>query len=657
MSQTKQSLNIDNYYEYFNPEYSKILWREGKASQGRELNEMQAINDHRIKGIGNALFKDGDVLSEAQIVVNPNTGLVKAQAGKIYISGAVWDIPEAEFSISTIGTVTVGVRITSKVITEMEDALLKNPAIGSPLQGTPGAWRLQKTCAWGFSGDGNILENNEFYPVYTIDDGEQRAKEAPPNLDSFNLALARYDRDSTGTGTYVVDGFKLSQQENLTDGRQVYSLSEGRGHVAGMGVELKTSRRVIYEAKPDLRFLDTEVHIANASSITETGQRIEVNHGPIKDVTGLRITQEKMTNVVHGAFSGSADRLADTSIISLESVKMGDTVYEEGIDYIKTGDTVDWSPSGNEPAPGSTYEVIYRCVENISPVNLDLDSLIVKGAVAGTQIMINYNQMLPRYDRLAMTYDGQLTWFQGIASSVNPKTPTVPQSMLHLATVHQTWRNIRTVKNDAITVMNFEEIQDINDRVEYVMLALARMQLESDVSTREDGARVGIFVDPLMDDSMRDQGLAQTGAIVGGMLTLPIKDAHALQLSRDIEAITSRDYDVKIIIEQPFRTGEMQVNPYMAFDPLPANVALKPAIDHFTEHQTNWASAVTEIFNRGSGSVVRTGSSTGTELVGTSSTKIEHLRQIDIAFILKGFGNGEELESVEFDGISVAVTI
>ena len=635
---------IDNYWNRYDAakNYTELLYRDGYGTQASEHNEMQSIIFARMARLAKAMFKDGDILSDAQISVNETTGLVRAAAGEVCLSGAVWSVPAREFNIPATGTVSVGVRLKESIISELEDPGLRNPATGSRGEGEPGAWRRRIEPVWGYDGDGGA---GDFYPVYTVEDGVQRAKEAPPSLDAFNLALARYDRDSTGTGTYAVSGLMLVVGTDLEDGRQVYHLSEGRARVDGMGVELNTSRRIVYDADPDLRLIDTEVHAATAESAT-SGQRITLAHPPMQNVTALRITKAKTASVVHGAYSGALDTLPDTSIVSIVSVQQGETTFVSGTDYTKNGDRVDWSPVGNEPSPGSTYTVEYQYMTAVEPESADVDGFTVTGAVEGTSILISYNQMLPRYDRLALTYEGALTWFKGIASETNPQKPAVPDTMLAIATVFQSWRPSRTVSNDAVRVVQFDEITRINSRVDYALQEIARQRLESDVATRESGARVGLFVDPLIDDSMRDQGITQTAAIVDGDLTLPITSVQTAQLSLDVAELTSRPYSVSVLLEQPYRTTDMQINPYMAFEPLPAK-------DHWTDTQTTWASAVTQVFWRGSGVLLRTERASTTQLISSTTTLLENLRQIDVTFILEGFGPGETLQSVTFDGVDV----
>ena len=648
----------DSYYDNFNASknYEKILYRDGYTLQGAELNEAQSAAMHRLQGVADALFKDGDIIRDAGIIVNKETGEVRAQSGAVYLRGAVRGVPEATFTIPVVGTVAVGIRLTQRVVSELEDPALYNPAIGSRGEGEPGAWRLQVNAAWGFDGDNG---DGELYVVYTVDDGELRAKEAPPTLDTFTQSIARYDRDSTAGGSYIVDGLTVLMAGDDADGHQVYTVSEGRARVNGYGVDMPTSRRLTYAAVPDLRRIDTEVHTADAASTQSGGQRITVAHPPLHDVEAVRITTRKTVSMVHGSYSGAADTLPDTSIVSIVECRQGDTVYTAGADYKKNGDTVDWSPTGNEPATGSTYSCTYECVTSAEPKGLDADGFRIEGASSGTSILITYRQALPRLDRLALNQEGQFVWLQGVASESTPRSPSLPAPLLPIATVAQTWRDTRSVRSDGVRVVPFSEIETINRRIDAVQQEVARQRLEADVFTRESGARAGIFVDPLLNDDMRDQGLSQTAAVVGGVLTLPI-EATATALPNDVAAPTANPWTPSPLLAQPLRTGSMKVNPYMAFDPLPGRAVLNPALDRWTETQTNWTSAITQRFDVSRDGyfhiVVDRQTSTTTETVNSTTSQLEYLREIDVAYHIEGFGAGEQLASATFDGIALAVS-
>ncbi len=645
---------IKDHYNNFDESkhYSRVMYRDGYALQGAELNEMQSISAARDRRLADALFADGDIVSDAGIVVDSATGAVTCLAGRIYIKGEVRDVDSATFTIPTTGTVTIGVRLVERIISELEDPALYNPAVGSRGEGEAGAWRLKVTAAWGLSAD---AAGGEFYPVHTIDDGMPRAREVPPSLDSFNKSLARYDRDSTGGGTYVSAGMLVRVAENAGD-MQVYTVAEGRCRVNGYGVELPTSRRISYAAVPDLRFVDTEVIEADGSE----KQRITVAHPPIREIVALRVTLQKNVSLVHGAYAGAADALPDTSVMSLVRVRQGDTVYEAGKDYKKNGDKVDWSPSGAEPDPGSTYEVTYTYLDkSLTPQDADFDGFSVSGAVAGTGIMVSYRQALPRIDRLCISADGVFSWVQGVASENNALAPAVPDAMLSLASVRQNWRGPGTVVNDGVRVVPWSDMEALANRVDYVMREVARQRLEADVATREAGARVGLFVDPLRDDSMRDQGIPQSAAVVDGILTLPVT-AAVYPLSADVQAPRARNYTPRVLLSQPYKTGGMLVNPYQAFAPMPADVELSPAVDRWTETRTDWTSTVTRritnfVYAPGAWDHGRTytNTATRTETVGAATSDLEFLRQIDVAFTVKGFGPGEALKDISFDGVTV----
>ncbi|MNT00052.1 hypothetical protein D3C72_1344700 [compost metagenome] len=177
-----------------------------------------------------------------------------------------------------------------------------------------------------------------------------------------------------------------------------------------------------------------------------------------------------------------------------------------------------------------------------------------------------------------------------------------------------------------------------------------------------------MFVDPFIDDNQRDQGILQEAAVLGYALTLPI-DGGAFAVSTDIAEPTSCAYTLEPVLQQTSRTGEMKINPYMSFAVPPKPVTLTPAVDRWTETQTTWLSPITQKFivdnrildrwhlaNFGAGLPgypSYTSSTTQTVLVSSKSSRIEHLRQIEVKFEVTGWGPGEQLASIKFDGISV----
>ncbi|MCL2020937.1 MAG: DUF4815 domain-containing protein [Betaproteobacteria bacterium] len=619
---------VGGYYNRFNQaqNYDSHLFRAGKVLQSAELNELQSTASNRLKGIADVLFKDGDVIRDAQAIINADTGDVTMQSGAIYLYGAVRGIEPAEFTIATVGLVTIGVYLIEEIITELNDPALRDPATGTRNYEEPGAVRLKVALQWGFAGDG---QEGEFYPVYEVEDGMLRAKEPPPQLDSVTQALARYDRDSAG-GTYIVDGFHVAMADDLETGEQVFTVSEGRARVNGYGVEMPTARRLVYPAEADARFVDSEPCVCT----NPAGQRVNLARVPVGEITQVRITAEKSVTITHGSFTGALDALPDSSVLSITKVMQGGTTYAAGTDYKLTGGQVDWSPAGAEPAPGSTYSVTYQYIATVAPDDPDESGFSVYGAVAGSLIMTSYNALLPRYDRLCLNAQGGFVWLGGIAADYHPIPPAIPNDLLLLATVHQTWSLTgtltRRIIRDTVRTVPMQDLYAVSAKLDHVLGLVAQQRLEASADMLEAGMKKGLFVDPFLDDSLRDAGIAQDALINDGILALRV-DADAYALGDDLTVPASLNYANTVALEQTMRTTEMLINPYMAFDLPGAVVSLTPAIDQFVDTRY--------VYNNARG-----------------EENLPYLRPLEVKFTLDRFAPSESIAAIEFDGISVTPT-
>ena len=638
-------INLQDYYDRFDPNknYTQALFRDTRALQGAELNELQRMLNWQMRGLAEALFKDGDIIREARVEVKE--GVATCASGLVYLAGAVRQVPPSTLTVPPISVVAIGVFLSGRVITELEDSSLYNPAIGTRSEGEPGAARWQETAQWGLSTDTDTP--GDFYPVHTLEDGELLAKAPPPNLDSVTQALARYDRDSAG-GTYVVSGFRVMAALDDDLGRQVYTVSEGRAQVFGYPVELTTSRRLVYAATPDLLDIEAEPHL---STSVET-QTITLNRYPAAHIKKVRLIREVVATITHGGFTGAHDPLPEASVTDIIEVKQGEMVFAAGSDYKLTAGKVDWSLSGQEPSPYSTYEVTYRFMAVDSDLTvLSGNSFELTGAVVDTQIFVDYSQKLPRLDRLGLTREGAFVWTSGVAAEWEPQLPQVSPDVLPLATIHQSWDAQRRVVNDGVRTVPMDEIAAMNVRMDAIVDQVAQQRLASDAITREAGAKKGLFVDPFLGDAMRDQGLEQQAAITGGVLTLPVLLKQVAPMPQDLTKPKVLEFTPVPVLEQLARTGSMLVNPYSALDPLPAIVVLTPAVDRWTDVETIWTSSVTNIFGSGN----RSTSSSSTEVFSSSQTNLEFLRQIAVAYRITGFGPEEEM-TLTFDGLPIIPT-
>jgi hypothetical protein len=662
------TIELTDYYDRSDPakHYDQHLFLASRPLQSAELNEIQTAQQRRLRTISDVLFHDGAVMSGADVLTTINDTLCTcdAKAGAIYVAGAVRGVTPRVFTCSAIGVVAVGVRLTETVVTALEDATLYDPAIDSRNQGKAGAARLRVEIAWGHSDDG---QPGDFYPVYTILDGVLQSKQPPPQVDAVSLALARYDRQSAG-GMYVSNGLQVTVLPD-TGEFQVYSLSEGVARINGEELSLPHGRRFTYATEAQTNAVTLEQHRATGGSAPTWSERVTVWHTPIAAISQVAITKQATVTKTRGSTAGSKDYLspAYTSVQAILSVVSGETTYTPNVDYILTNDAVDWSPAGAEPGSGVSYTVTFQYIALVDPETLDADatSFLVSGAVANSWIQVSYTWKLPRYDILCLDETGTITVINGLPFPSNPQVPAIPSNLLPLARITQDWlASTRAVVDIATRMVPMQSLNAVNRRIDALFALVAEERLKNNLTMADQAAKKGVFVDPFIDDDLRDQGIDQTAAIIDGKLTLGIASVvHTQSLAAPV-TLTLRS-TLSEVLSQLLRTGSMKVNPYDAFAPLPAVASLQPAVDIWTDIETRFLSPVTRRFyetvviwdpEHGPTTYSETIKTSAPVLVRSVTTEQPYLRPIPVQFEVGGFGAGEQLVSVTFDGILVTAT-
>jgi hypothetical protein len=639
-------MSLEGYHNRFDPakKYTKSLFIAGRGFQSAEANEIQEYANYALKNIGDAIFKDGDVIRGCTCVIDNQTGAVTAEAGKIYLNGAVRDVHQGNFEIPVTGSVKIGVYFKEVTVTASEDPTLRDPAVGTRNYNEPGAGRLQYRLSWGFVAEGVAGpddELGEFYAVYNVESGVLVQKALAPQMDSVSTALARYDNESNGS--YLVRGMNVTCLAS-SDTEQIFTINEGKAHVNGYEIELAHSLRVRLDNETDFQTVNSDPYLFEGDF--ENKMTIRLNYAPLAEVISADATVQKTANVTHGAYSGALDPLPSTSIVDIVQVRQGQTVYVKNTDYRLTAGQVDWSLSGAEPAPGSTYEVTYRHMTRLTPTDITDTGFVISGAVDGTTVLVTYTWKMPRYDLITIDFEGIVRRVKGLAHQWAPAIPKAPTGQLVLAQVFQDWGTDQKPKvtNNAIRVVQMADIENLKSVVSDLFFLVSQLQLKNDANASDPSTKKGIFTDPFFDDDMRDQGIDQTGAVADRRLMLPIRaEVHDLAKDRDVYMLP---YVLEPVISQELQTGGMKVNPYMAFDPIPADVKVTLNVDRWTDVETKWLSAVTR-------AVVHGTSSSDVQLVSSESRNAEFMRQLTQRIRVEGLKPGEAIESVKFDGISV----
>jgi len=621
------------------PNNDRVYLGEGDLSQGADLNEAFSIEARKRKGIGDLIARDGDRLDGADVLVNIDAGTVTITAGELYIDGARREVPEGTLtSVPMTGDVKIGVRSTTTIVTaEDDDIYLGLVAEAEESYGEPGAVRTVVSFAWAFDGDGGT---GQFYPYLVLRDGVIISQDAPPTLSGVQQQIATYDYDAHEN--YVVRGCTVSPL-GLDAGKQVFAVSEGRANIMGFKQNRPTASRFAETETPDTGTIDAEPHnFDDGGSGTAV---ITVRRPPVSSVTSAIITKERTVTITKGVTDG-ADVLPDDGVTSIISVVQGATTYTQGVDYQRTGDSVDWLSGGTEPATSSSYDVTYRYLDAVTPTDVTATTISVAGGVTGEPVFLGYTNKLPRTDRLCLDADGNVVYLKGLSAPTQPQPPQVPKTLLSLATIYNDWFGTPTVVNDSIRAYPFSAIDRMYNNVLDLFNQVSLQKQKIDITTRAPAETTGIFSDPLLNDDYRDAGESQNGAVFNGSFQIPITAAFQ---EIDAGAPLFLPFAEETVVSQELVSGCVKINPYQSFAPLPAILRIVPSEDFWTQRQTVWLSEQTQIF--GSGNTERV---TRTEVLQNIRTQpIRFLRQIAVNFTISQFGAGETLDELTFDGVDV----
>lgn len=649
---------LEDYYKRFDAAkgYESLLFRAGKGLQSAELNDVQAQLQHQVRGVADALLKDGDLLKGGELVIDIAQAKASIAPASIYLRGGVRELDASELTIAVDSVLDIGVWLTESLVTELEDPSLRDPAQGTQNYHEPGAGRLHVKCVWGTAAD-NLSGN--FYPVFRVNNGVQIIKQPPPQLDSVTTAIARYDRETNGQGyvihglsTYVLDD--VAGQDDKT--YQVFSLSEGKAHVFGYEVEFPASIRKTFLSDPDLQSLVSEPHNFGLDTDEPGPQRIALNFSPIAQVNVVDITEKVTHRLTRGNAAGGSDPLPDATVLDVVEVRQGGTVFVKGSEYKLTGNRIDWSLDGNEPSTGDTYDVTYTRRTQVQPDAVDESGITISGAVPGSLVLVDYQWKMPRTDLMTLDKDGVIRRLKGVSHPHQPQAPQLPQGQLALAQIHQDWLADAKPKVDnlAVKAVPMSSLEFMQRQISDLYDLVAIERLRNDANAEEAAAKKGIFVDPFNDDSQRDQGLEQNAAVVDGELVLPI-EVEVLDLDAAPDTLVTLEYELEPLLTQPMQTGAMKINPYHAFEPMPAQVSLNPARDFWTTTVSRWSSPITHMLTRGSGRVrgVSVTATTSSQVVSREDNTDALLRQRSVAYEIRGFDEDEVLSEIRFDGVIV----
>ncbi|EFO31334.1 virulence-associated protein [Roseibium sp. TrichSKD4] len=636
----------------FRPNDTGLVFVEKNYLQGAELNELQFIQNAKHGRIARLSAADGDRQSGGGIQVDLETGRVQLEAGAIYAAGDVRPVLAAVLeNVPMQGTIDIGVRLVTELISPEDDDTLKGLEPGTPAEGEDGAWRTVEYVSWGFDGDG---QEGALYAVYRLQDGRPLDTSDPVRLSTTNALLADYDRQANGN--YIADGCSVTAIGFDPDGALVLDIGAGAANIYGYKYTRKTALRDVVPQHWNTVQVDGESH----TFTDQDGGLCEITlaRAPLDSVVQVLVEKEMTDQITRGASAGGADSFAESSVVAVLEVWQGETVYRQGTDYTWTGSRIDWLPGGVEPVGGSQYEAKIRYRDAVSPVAQTSRSLTVSGGVDGGEIIVTYLAKLPRIDLVGLNDAGEVVYITGV-SAERPSVPPVPTMVLKLAEVHNDFDGLPEIVNNGTFSYPYDEISALFQHVRELTDLVALNRLQTEITQSEPAAKYGMFVDPFDDDRFRDPGSVQDAACANGVLMLPIDTrVHDVDAGR----VHMLDFVWEKTVDQPLATVCKIVNRFANATPIPADLQLSPNVDFWSETRTQWASDQTRRIDGGT-RVVRgwqnrtrqevSNRRAETRMVDQRRVAARFLRSRPVSMTIDGFGGGEDLAELTFDGVNI----
>lgn len=599
----------------------------------------------QIKALGETILIENQLASGGAVYIDRDTAMAKVDEGRFYYKGELITVPPGEFPIELSGQASIGVWI------------------GADADGN-------QTVEWGtrYRGTGS-----SFHEVHQVEDGYlktmARGEMAPEPVDT---SVIRYDREANGS--YIVHGLNVSVPE-AGDSHYRVMVAEGKAHIEGVEVEKPAFSSLTYPFDPDTQLILSERHVFQPDEKGEMA--VMVDNQPMSHDEPVKVTHLKAATLgIERAQSAGTQDLIIPGLTKVKAVTYGSSTFKEGRDFRVQGPYIDWGLAGAEPPTGALYtaEVEYLHEVTVSPEEVSTSGFTFSGAIPNTTLQVQYHAMLPRKDLIVLVIDGTISRIKGRGDTHGIKAPKAPEGTLALAELTHHWTPgiAPGVENTGVLAVRASELTEMQQQIASLFDMMAEERIARAASSDDPRAKRGIFIDPFIDDSMRDGGAVQTALIdpENEILTLAF-DVHTmdtLRMSEDDapEELAMLPYNLRAILEQTASTGHMLVNPYAAFDPIPPDMTLKPAIDNWTITGTT-RNTISRTIRRSrtvrtSWRSGRTGRSTSSSTSSTTRTSVResqlpNLRGIRVSFEIKGFFPGEQLEQLLFGGRDVTATI
>ena len=702
--------------------YTRVLAKPGYVEQASEFNESQSIQRDYLERLGRAFFTDGEVVSGCTLSIENRTTL-KISEGSIFIDGLVRHVSATTLTISASGTEKVVAKLVTTIVTSSNDVTLRDPAVGSDNYGMEGADREKQVVVLEIR-KSDAVDTTEYHyaTVYTLEDGKLPNDSVNSDNNTFSfmtdvLAERTYDEN----GNYKVYGLDLQPAvEPYNSNKQVkVYISAGRAYIRGYQVTKAAMFEVYLDRATDVRRVTSESHFYSANT-----RRYKLTHGPVAsivNVTGIKaISREPHNKGIEGGSEVMLKAPVDQIISVWTEIDGVRKEYEYGKDYIQDGDSVSWSPTGDnaeEPERGITYYVNYNYnmslnIDENFTITSDLDDsyLTFKSGVsliANSRFYITYDYTLSRRDLVLLDFNGNVSVVKGRPDNYSNLITPYNGSDDFMALGYVNIFPKKAIGSDDLSriaeIVNYDDCRLTQNnfiamlkRINALEDSIAQLDMERDLEEGEDTSSLkGYFTDNFesldkSDLSYNVNNVKYTASVnfvdkeLTTQATIYTKDLPKSEISsgsRDYFGdILSSPFTYQEVLRQDFVTGSMLVNPYASYGPL-NKVELNPSKDSWVDRSTikvpntienkvyTTESQVLTVWRSSGhrrGAFLGTTENSKTTFTGVTTSKttsqtvartaIEFMRVREIAVTGSAFGANTNNISCKFNNNTVALT-
>lgn len=364
------SVTVD---DELNKNYKTILFVEGRAIQGQELNNMVAYFNRKLTEVlAKQGINDGSILGGSLPIVDGATITIPDDI-YVWAKGEVCHRDTTTtLTITGEGNETIGCRIIRTIIEETDDSELLDPATAwqSPEgtvepqnAGQPGAHRIKFEVVYTTTG----FE----YGLWHFKNGVlQNAVETPQGI----VTLEMFERrERLSLGDYTAKPVRVYILPSDND-KSYATICANRYFVDGKEITRIQDERIQIPHAKEYDTVNNEPH-------TRTNNIFDYKtfEFPIRDVSDMFMTIEAIV-LVNRSNTQSYDTVCTGTSTGLPPAKgnaqtygslfdvlevysmSGQTKigYTENTDFLQDGNNINWSPSGEEPAGGNDYYVKCR---------------------------------------------------------------------------------------------------------------------------------------------------------------------------------------------------------------------------------------------------------------------------------------------------------